>query len=174
MSHADTSSLNARQPEAGGWRLTGGKVLAALVVFFGMVAGANAVMIHMALATFRGEVNDHPYETGLAFNREIAAGRAQASRAWTVDVRVGGEGESRALSISLVDAQGRPLSDLDVAVTLAAPADRRRDVVLALAPVRAGLYEGSAVVAAGQRDLEVVARRGGEILFQSVNRIDLR
>ena len=50
--------------------LTGWKVLAMLLAFFGVVGAVNAVMVYSALSTFSGEVEAHPYEHGLAYNRE--------------------------------------------------------------------------------------------------------
>jgi len=67
--------------EAGGRPLNGWKVLAMFVGFFLVVGAVDGLMIYKALGTFSGEVTPHPYERGLAYNKEIAAGaRAGGAR----------------------------------------------------------------------------------------------
>jgi nitrogen fixation protein FixH len=156
--------------ERSGYRLTGRTVLVILFAFFGTVASVNAVLVHYALSTFRGEVEDHPYEVGLAFNGDIAAARAQEARHWSVDVRLPRRGD-RTLSISMRDALGTSLDGLKVVATFAAPVDSRLDHQIELKQSGAGLYVGGAPVAAGNWDLEIRADRQGETLFRSKSRI---
>ncbi len=156
-------------------RLTGRHVLAALLLFFAVVGTVNAVMVRYALLTFRGEVQDNPYEAGLAFNQEIDAARAQAARNWRVEgvVRrmVGGHAE---LDLSAEDARGEPIPGLTIAGSLAAPADKRLDRAFAFEEARPGSFIGTVEAPAGQWDLSIELSRNGERLFRSVNRITLR
>jgi nitrogen fixation protein FixH len=156
--------------ERSGYRLTGRAVLVILFAFFGTVASVNAVMIHYALSTFRGEVGDHPYEAGLAFNSDIAAARAQDARHWSVDIRLPHRAD-RTLSAMMRDAAGAPLDGLKVVATFAAPVDGRLDHEVELKQSGAGLYLGEAPVAAGNWDIEIRADRRGETLFRSRSRI---
>ena len=52
-------------------------MLIALVVFFGVVAGVNGIMIRAAVTTFGGVETGSSYQAGLAFERELAAAQAQ-------------------------------------------------------------------------------------------------
>ena len=151
--------------------LTGRMVLVIILGFFGTVAAVNALMIHFALSTFRGEVADHPYEVGLAFNGEIAASRAQNERNWMVEAYLRNSASTRTLEVTMRDSTGSPISDLKVVATFAAPVDARLDRRLDLAPIAEGRYAGEIPVPAGAWDLEIQSRRNGEILFQSRNRI---
>ena len=159
---------NARRSPRG---LTGRMVLAIMLAFFGTVATVNAVMIHYALSTFRGEVGAHPYETGLAYNSEIAASREQNGRNWAVEAHLEGAPGARALEVSMRDATGAPIDDLQVSATFAAPVDARLDRRIALTLIGAGRYTGAVPVSSGNWDLEIQSRRADEILFQSKNRI---
>lgn len=151
--------------------LTGRMVLVIILAFFGTVATVNGVMIHYALSTFRGEVADHPYEVGLAFNREIAASRAQNERNWTVSAHLQNAPSGRALQVSMRDSAGEAIGDLQVSATFAAPVDGRLDRRVELTSMGEGRYSGPALVSVGIWDLEIQARRSGDILFQSKNRI---
>ncbi len=153
--------------------LTGGMVLALLLAFFGTVGAVNALMIHYALSTFRGEVADHPYEAGLQFNSEIAASRAQTARHWRVDAHLASAGPTRTIEVTARDADGRPLQGLSFRAILAAPVDRQRDKSVELRDDGDGRYVGEIVVAKGDWDLALTAKRADETLFQSRSRIEL-
>jgi nitrogen fixation protein FixH len=156
-------------------RLTGRHVLAILLLFFAVVGTVNFVMVRYALLTFRGEVQDNPYEAGLAFNREIDAAQAQAARNWRVEGVVrrtdGGRAE---LDLSAQDARGEPISGLTITGGLAAPADKRLDRPFAFEEARLGFFVGTVDAPAGQWDLNIELSRDGERLFRSHNRITLR
>ena len=167
--------------DAQGWRdkatrerrrpLTGRMVLAILFAFFGTVGAVNAVMVHYALSSFRGEVAEHPYEAGLAFNTELAAARAQETRNWKVEVKFNRSIEGRRLEVTARDAQGAPIGGLRFTGIFAAPVDGALDRRVSLVEVRAGIYVGEVPVVPGHWDLELSATRDGEALFQSKNRI---
>ncbi|MDE2361568.1 MAG: FixH family protein [Hyphomicrobiales bacterium] len=165
----------AREKAKDGFRLTGLHVLLMLVAFFVTVASVNAIMIHDALSTFRGEVTKHPYEEGLAYNSDIQEARAQAARGWKVagDVVRDANGQAR-VEVSALDSSGAPLVGLSIAARLAAPADMKRDRLLTLEDAGNGVYRGSVAADAGAWYLELVAGREGKTLFQSRNRITLK
>jgi nitrogen fixation protein FixH len=153
--------------------LTGGKVLAILLAFFATVGSVNALMIHYALSTFRGEVADHPFEVGLKFNSEIAASRAQAARNWRVEAHIISSGAARSLQMTARDSDGQPLSDLSFRAVFAAPVDHVLDKGVNLTAQGDGLYIGAIMVAKGHWDLEITGKRSDETLFQSRGRIEL-
>lgn len=165
------SEIAIRRTPRSGRGLSGRMVFLMICAFFATVAAVNGVMIHYALSTFRGEVADHPYEVGLAFNSEIAASRAQDARNWTVGAHLQEGAAGRTLEVSMRDAAGAPIGGLQVSAIFAAPVDARLDRRVELTPVGDGLYRGAAPVSPGAWDLEIQSRRAGELLFQSKNRI---
>ena len=154
----------------GGAPLTGGRVLLILCAFFGVIGGVNALMVYDAISTFRGEVVAHPFEVGLAYDRDIAAAQEQSLRGWKVDVSLA----VGALSVTFHDAKGQPIQGLDVTGAFAAPADMSRDRKFTLEETGYGIYGGAEPPASGVWDLTILARRDGETLFKSKNRVDLR
>jgi len=70
----------------GGRPLTGRLVLLMIIGFFGVMLLVNAVMAIFAVKTFSGLDADNPYDTGLAYNKDIAAARAQGELGWTVEL----------------------------------------------------------------------------------------
>jgi nitrogen fixation protein FixH len=144
---------------------TGGKVLLILAGFFGVIFAVNFLLAYDAISTFRGEVVDNPYEVGLHYDSDIAAAAAQAQRHWKVEVTlVGG------LRATFRDSAGEPIAGLTVSGLFAAPADMQRDRPFALREAEPGVYIGEAPPA-GVWDLRLKAARGGQVLFQSNNRI---
>ncbi len=154
-----SNTLSGPKP---GRALTGKGVLLILVGFFGSVSLVNAYMIHYALSTFSGEVDDHPYETGVAYNHELDAAMAQAALGWKVSVTTSPvDGGRTQVTVDARDAAGSAKTNLDVGARLESPVDRARDhsIVLALSPD--GLYRGSLPATPGQWDLVIDAREPG-------------
>ncbi|PPD43081.1 MAG: nitrogen fixation protein FixH [Methylocystis sp.] len=170
--------LPEREPvsdyEAGGKPLNGWKVLAIFVSFFLLVATVDGLMIYKAVGTFSGEVVPHPYERGLAYNRDIAQAREQAARGWKVEARVARLSKSEAeIRVTARDADGAEVTDVEMSALFAAPADLAKDVRVTLKKTTPGRYVGVAPLSAGQRDLVLTATRGGDEVFRSRNRIDV-
>ena len=158
---------------ARGFILTGRHVLACLLLFFGTVFSVNFYMASAAFRTFSGLEAERPYQEGLRYDDEIARARAQAWRGWTVDVMVRLKGDGATIDVIQKDMSGRVTPGLAVTALFMHPADRRRDVRIALASVGAGRYQGVAPVGAGQWDLTLEASDATALLFRSVSRIDL-
>jgi nitrogen fixation protein FixH len=153
--------------------LTGRAVLLALLTFFGIVIGVNGVMIALAVGTMPGLENEKPYQTGVAYNAEIEAARAQAGRHWTVASHITRDALGRAtVTVLAHDANGAPVGGLTVAVRLLRPAGQHGDRTVELGERTPGTYEGKAAgVAAGAWDVEIEVARASERLFRSHNRI---
>ena len=165
---------NGIVPSAG-FTLKGWMVLAALLCFFGVIAGANAVMIRYAISTFRGEQEPSPYEHGLAYKKDIEAARAQESLGWKVSAGVSrGQDGDVFLEVQVTDPLQRPVTGLALTGALNSPPDKKFDTQLALAETAPGIYSGRLRAAPGQWDLLLSASRDGAQIFRSTNRITLR
>lgn len=156
--------------------LTGRAVLLIFLGFFGTISAVNAYMIYSAISTFRGEEADHAYEVGLAYNREIAAARAQDGLGWKISAALSPLVDGRTnVSVEALSASGEPLRGVTVALTLVSPVDRARDRRVVLAPAGEGVYQGSLAANAGQWEAVIEAREpGGDRQFVSRNRVNLK
>jgi len=156
------------------YRLTGRFVLVAIISFFVVVMGVNGIMAYLAVETFSGVQSEKPYENGLAFNRDIARARAQYAQGWSVNETIS-RSPSGAVSIDvgISDSSSQVVAGLAVTSTLKAPVDSRNDCTAALTDQTNGHYVGVTQCGAGQWDIETIARRGGDIVYKSTNRIIL-
>jgi nitrogen fixation protein FixH len=160
---------------AGGRPLTGRRVLLIVVAFFVCILAANAALVHYALSTFRGEVAEHPYEAGLAFNQEIAAAQAQQALHWSVSgVLSRADSHTEQLEIAARDAQGTAITGLQFAAILVAPADKANDRPFELFEIAPGVYRGQTAAAGGAWDLLIEAKRDGERIYRSKSRVDVQ
>jgi len=157
-------------------QLTGRTVLICLLAFFGVVIGANMVMMKFAIDTLSGTEVDSAYRASLAYKSEIVAARAQELRGWTIDAHVERNSDGVALvAIEARDRHGSPLSGLAFSALLARPADKRADRPVALAQRGSGVFRGAASgVDAGQWDLVIEAEAAsGQRVFRSTTRVIL-
>ena len=165
---------NGIMPSAG-FTLKGWMVLATLLCFFGAIAAANAVMIHYAISTFRGEQELSPYERGLAYKKDIEAARAQESLGWRVSAGISRSQEGEvSLEVQVTDPLQRPVTGLALTSALNSPPDKKFDTQFALAETAPGIYSGRLRAVPGQWDLLLSASRDGAQMFRSKNRITLR
>ncbi len=164
---------NLKTPDQGK-PLTGWKVLAILLGFFGVIFSVNAYMAYSAISTFSGEVEPHPYEHGVAYNSDIAHAREQAARGWKVDVSLerAGPGETRIL-VTAHDAKGAEVSAIALAATLASPVDKKQDRSVKLQETAPGRYEARVAAPPGVRDLVLTAEQGGREIFRSQSRLKI-
>jgi nitrogen fixation protein FixH len=153
--------------------LTGRKVFVLLLAFFGIVIGANLVMMRFAIQTLPGTDVDSAYRASLAYGREIVAAREQSARGWKVDARVkrGADGGAT-LQVEAIDGSGRPMSGVSFYGRFERPTDKRADRPVELAEIGRGLYRGAAAdIASGQWDLVLEGDIAGQRLFLSKNRV---
>jgi len=169
MTQHDTEAT--RNPK----ELTGRTVLFCFLGFFGIIVVMNAVLIRAATTTFGGVETPSAYKVGLAFNREIAAARAQEARHWTVDAKVTRNLQGNAvLAVNVRDRDGAPPVSIALAAKIVHPADTRRDQTLAIRQVAPGSFDGAMHAEPGQWDLVIDISRDGERLFRSKSRVTLR
>lgn len=171
---AATSPIANNDYVPGGFRLTGWRVLGILVLFFGTIGAVDLYMIRSALSTISGEVTEHPYESGLAYNSEIAAAQVQNALHWKVDVKTLRQPDGKlGVSVVALDEAGKPLDGLTFKAQFQAPADTKRDVSAELAGSGNGVYSGAANVAAGQWQVVLSAMRDGNRVFLSGSRVKI-
>jgi nitrogen fixation protein FixH len=156
--------------------VTARTVLLSLLGFFGVVIGVNAVMITLAVSTMPGLETEQPYQTGIGYNAEIEAARAQAARQWTVLGLIDRDAAGQtAVEIHMRDATQAPIGGLAVSVRLMRQTDGRADHAVSLGERQKGIYLGAAAgVTPGVWDVEIEANRGEERVFRSKNRIMLK
>ena len=152
-------------------QLTGRHVLALLAAFFFVMFGANVALIYFALHTLKGGELENPYDASQAYNRQIAAAKAQDELGWTANVMTRAEGSGERIMVEFRDRNGAPVPDLQVTARFEHPFDAARDRLAKL--TSDGLsYEGVASpVAPGRWILVIEAGRGSERLYRSENRL---
>lgn len=155
--------------QPGGSPLTGRKVLLILAAFFGVMLGVNFVMATYAVKTYSGLDSDKPYDSGLAYNREVEAARAQAALGWTVDITRTPAGPATQLTVSVRDRDGRPVTGLDVSAHFYYPATRKLDREAVATPIAEGVYAAAATLSRGRWEVEVDLKRDGQRQFRSRN-----
>jgi nitrogen fixation protein FixH len=158
-----------------GRRLTGRGVFFWLLGFFGFVTIVNIAIIQAALSTFGGLDTPSSYRAGLEFKENAAAAEAQRALGWQVDGTLDHTSDGqRLLTVTILDKNGMPISDVDVAAQLMHLVDSRRDVAIAMQRAGAGRYEGVATAPTGQWRLDLVISRDNQTLFRSRNRLVVR
>ncbi len=153
--------------------LTGRTVLAMLAAFFGVMLLANFIMARQAIKTFSGLDTANPYDTGLAYNHEIAAAKAQAALGWSVELTRTPGGSATQLTATVKDKAGQPVTGLDVSMHFFYPATSKFDREIVAGAVADGVYSGAAELAPGRWDVELNLKRNGERQFRSRNSLTI-
>jgi len=153
--------------------LTGRKVLAMLIAFFGVVIGVNVTMAKLAIKTLPGTEVDSAYTASLGYETEILAARDQSARNWKVDAHIERlAGGAALLQVEARDRDGRPVTGLKFQGRFERPPDKRADLAIALAEVGIGIYRGRLdAVAPGQWDLVLEGDNASGRMFLSKNRV---
>ena len=155
--------------------LTGGKVLAMLIAFFGVIFSVNMVMMRLAIQTMPGTDVDSAYTASLAYEKEIVTAHDQNARNWKVDAHIErGPDGGATLRVEARDNDGKPMSGLKFQGRFERPTDRRGDRPVEMAEMGIGIYRGNAaMIAAGQWDLVIEGVAAGKRMFLSKNRVVL-
>ena len=153
--------------------LTGRKVLAMLITFFGVVIGVNVTMAKLAIKTLPGTEVDSAYTASLGYEKEILAARDQSARNWKVDAHIERlAGGAALLQVEARDRDGRPVTGLKFQGRFERPTDKRADLAIALAEVGTGIVRGRLdAVAPGQWDLVLEGDNASGRMFLSKNRV---
>ncbi|MCW2272522.1 nitrogen fixation protein FixH [Rhodoblastus acidophilus] len=153
--------------------LTGRKVLVMLLGFFGVMAAVNFYMAREAIATHPGLDHKNPYDAGVAYNKEIAAARAQDALGWSVGLTRAKNGAATEVTASVKDKAGQPVTGLEAALHFDHPSSSRLDVDVAAPAKAAGVYAGAADLPPGHWQVEIEFKRAGEIVFRSKNTLNV-
>ncbi len=116
--------------------LQGKHVFMACLAFFGVIFAVNGVFLYSALSTYTGVVAQEPYRKGLQYNDRIAAGALQDQLGWNHDVAFARD----RLSVTLTNAEGKPVSGLRMTGTLGRPSTNQHDTVLKFSETQPGTY----------------------------------
>ncbi|WP_430911719.1 FixH family protein [Methylobacterium sp. sgz302541] len=156
-------------------RLTGRKVFAILAAFFGIIAGADAVLVTSAFGTWSGLESPSSYQASQRYNAELKRARAQDARGWSLDGTVARDGQGGArVTVTARDADAGPLAGRTLRVRLERPVDKRADLAVAVAETAPGLYAARLpAVAAGQWELVVEVLEGDGVAFRRRHRVIL-
>lgn len=155
--------------QPGGRPLTGRTVLLIILSFFGVILGVNFFMATYAAKTYSGVDANDAYDSGLAYNQEIAAAKAQAVLGWTVDLNRANDAGRTQLTVNVKDKDGNPVGGLDAMVNFYFPATRKFDRTVPATPIAEGVYSGSADLRPGRWEVEISLNRGGKRMFRSRN-----
>lgn len=162
-------------PPRAPFRLGGRFVLVAMLGFFAVVAGVNAVMMTVAIRTMPGVDVKSAYETSQRFNQEIARMRVQAARGWLVNADLRHEGAETVVEVAFLDKLGAPVAGLDVKAKLEHPATRSQDRDEHLSEAAPGRYLARMpALHAGGWTLAITARRDGAAVFDTRSRLLLK
>jgi len=136
------------------------------VLVFVPVIAVNVLLIRLALNSNTGLVTDRAFDTGQSYNAVIAAGDQQAALGWeaAIDIQPAPRPEAPhriALTVTLNDAAGKPLTGLTVSGRVVSPVDPQPDSDAALVENAGGRYRQAFVLPrAGQWELQLVATDG--------------
>ena len=137
--------------------LAGRTVLYWLLAFFGVVAAVDGAFVVIAERSFPG-FSANAYETGLEYNRVLAAAEAQRALGWQVDATI--ESKGGALVLRVRDRNGDPVPSPKVVADVRRPAEKLEDRSLALAEVAPGVYRvENALPAPGSWEVSIRVRR---------------
>jgi nitrogen fixation protein FixH len=155
------------QPKGG--PLTGRSVLMILMGFFGVMLCVNVYMAHMAVKTFPGLDQNHPYDVGIAYNREIAEAKAQNALGWSVGLTRTQDGAATRITAAVKDKAGETVNGLEAELHFYYPATRKLDQIVAADAAGEGVYSGAANLIPGRWQVEIAFKRKGEQVFRSRN-----
>lgn len=84
-----------------------------IVLFFVVIAVADAIFVYIATSTHTGVVTNQAYEKGLAYNEVLAKVGEQEDLGWSVDVHID---EGRQLLVSVKDQKNQVIQGAQVKV----------------------------------------------------------
>jgi len=153
-------------------RLDGRHVLLAVLAFFAAVLAVNAVMMYAALSTYSGVTSAEPYRKGLHYNERVGASERQQQLNWNDVAKIEPNGK---VTLSITGADGRPIRNLSVDLSIGRPTTNRQDRKLRLLAQDAGGYGAQVVpLEPGAWIIDVEARATAtdeEPIFRSRRRL---
>jgi nitrogen fixation protein FixH len=151
---------------SGGRELTGWHVLAIVIIFFGTIIAVNVAMAVAAVGTFPGLVVENSYVASQHYDELLAKARAQDAKGFVDELSVNKGTLTFALS-----TPGGPVSGLAVSAHVGRPSTTREDRDIAFASRGNGAYVGTTPLPAGLWEVDLEARRGGELVFRRTQEV---
>lgn len=124
-----------------GWTLTGWHVLAALLVFFGVMFAANGVFLYYAVSTFTGIETADAYRSGVAYNQRLEEARQLDRLGWTGEVKP----KDGRIELVLKNASGTPVRGVRIEGKVGRPATDTFDRALKFEDAGSGIYRSEQV-----------------------------
>jgi nitrogen fixation protein FixH len=160
---------------AQGRPFTGRAFLVWLLGAFAVVLGVNFGMAYLAVRSFNGVQVKSSYAAGKIMPAALREAAEQRARGWTVNVHVDRRLDSSARARAWAvfrDRDGGPQTGLVIKARLEHPSDEFLDRSTALVEDEPGRYAGAvAALSPGGWTLELVARRDGDVVFTSRNKL---
>lgn len=129
--------------------LTGRKVLAILIAFFGVIISVNLYMASQAIGTFPGLESKTKYIAGRGFNEERSA---QMDLNWTTNFTY----QDGVLEVAIIDETGQPADTALFYGTIGRATHKRDDVTLEFQQ-RGGVFTAHVDLMPGQWNLRLKA-----------------
>ena len=155
--------------------LTGRRVLAYLLGFFGLIFAVNGVFVYFALSTFNGVHTENAYIKGLNYNATIEAAEQQAALGWRMETVLTPTDRGGILTVTMHTANGEPVDGLGIDGMFLRPAQDGLDRPVVLQQVGAGRYDALVELPVrGQWDLRLVATTRDGATYRSAERVWLK
>ncbi|MBI4923510.1 MAG: FixH family protein [Devosia nanyangense] len=132
---------------------TGWHMLAAMLLFFGVVIGVNVYLSVMAIRTWTGVVVDNSYKAGLDFNEKVKRAEEQLALGWTSHLRYA----AGTLHFELHDVKGAMLKVSGVTARITRPIGDRDDQAITLTAQPDGSFLGALTLASGIWNVVTIA-----------------
>lgn len=147
---------------------------AIFVLAFVVIIAVNTIMVVLAVKTFSGLETNNAYDQGLGYNTTLAEAAQNDKLGWHAAIIFSPENaDTRTIQVTMTDATGTPLPDLNVKAILVRPTNAGLDEVVQLKPLDHGRYEASFKPSAlGNWDVRLRVEHGGT-KWQHNQRIDL-
>ncbi|HVI87265.1 MAG TPA: FixH family protein [Dongiaceae bacterium] len=160
---------NSQPPRKALW------IPAIFVLAFVVIIAVNTIMVVLAVRTFSGLETNNAYDQGLGYNTTLAEAAQNEKLGWHAAITFSPAGsDTRRIQVTMTDASGTPLPDLDLNAILVRPTNAGLDEVVQLTPLDRGRYQAIfRPRALGNWDLRLRAERGGT-RWQHNERIDLQ
>lgn len=152
--------------------VTGRQVLYVLLAMFGVVLLVNGIFLYFALSTHPGEAVSDGYNKGLRYNDTLAEVAGQRALGWRPELRFTQKGPRAGnMIIQFRDADGTPITGLEVEAMVRRPADSSHDRMIRFSSSKPGIHGARLQVPlAGNWDLHITARRDTHIVYRLEHR----
>ncbi len=131
-----------------------------------VVIAVNGSLIYYAMSTWPGMAATHPYEEGVAYNRELAAEARQEALGWNFEIRLRRGLRGLEMDVEAAGKDGAKLDGLRIAATLERPIGAPETQELKLRPAAAGTYTAPvASLPRGQWEARIAATDGAHTVY---------